>query len=128
MSKDASRKDGISSWCKNCRKDSTRKWNSLNTNRARKKYTREYLQQREYTLLHRYGINLNDYEDILKSQNYSCAICKKEAKEMTYHLHVDHCHTTGKVRGLLCSPCNVFLGYARDNTEVFKEAIRYIER
>jgi hypothetical protein len=54
-----------------------------------------------------YGLSWGDYTRLLQSQNSLCAIC------MTPHhkrLHVDHCHETGRVRGLLCGPCNTALG------------------
>lgn len=127
MSKDRGRKNGLSSWCKLCRSDSIRTWSQKNTGRTRKKYTKDYQIQRDYMLKARYGLQKGDYEKMLESQNYSCAICKRDSREMTYHLHVDHCHTTGKVRGLLCSPCNVFLGYSNDSTELFKNAVLYLE-
>lgn len=59
-------------------------------------------------LRHLYGIGAVEYLTMLASQNWACAVCLKPAE--TQRLSVDHCHTTGVVRGLLCALCNNFLG------------------
>lgn len=63
----------------------------------------------------RYGITLADYDRMLKEQDSRCAICGSDRalknNERTWAFAVDHCHTTGKVRGLLCNACNVGLGW-----------------
>ena len=56
-----------------------------------------------------YGITLEQYEAMLAAQNGCCAICRTSPTEKR-QLHVDHCHATGRVRALLCSPCNTQLG------------------
>lgn len=53
-----------------------------------------------------YGVGLDWYEQRLKEQNYSCAICKKHQSHFKKRLAVDHDHKTGEVRGLLCFSCN----------------------
>lgn len=138
MSKDASRRGGISSWCKECRKDNSRKWKKLYPERAEisrlnriEKYKENlpgYMETRNNALKFRYGLSNDDYNAILNLQNYQCAICKRDSNTMSYFLHVDHCHSTGKVRGLLCAPCNVFLGYTKDNPEIFGNAIKYLQK
>jgi len=80
----------------------------------------------------RYNFSLEQYEEMLEKQNNLCKICgfPETAKTNTRGikpLAVDHCHTTGKVRGLLCHSCNVLLGRAYDNTEILKKAISYLE-
>jgi hypothetical protein len=55
-------------------------------------------------------------------QNSACAICKEKSP-----LYIDHCHSTDKVRGLLCRVCNVMLGHARDKTEILNAAADYLE-
>lgn len=70
----------------------------------------------------RYGITPEAYETMRVAQSLKCAICRKAVT-----LVVDHCHETGKVRGLLCKHCNSVLGYARDDTSVLRAAIGYIE-
>lgn len=72
------------------------------------------------------GLSIEEYEKMLIEQNNSCKICLKHESRFSKRLHVDHCHTTGKVRGLLCVHCNHILGKAFDNIEVLKSAIKYL--
>jgi hypothetical protein len=74
-----------------------------------------------------YGITTEQRDEMLKSQDYRCAICRSEhsgRKGMNWC--VDHCHTTKKVRGVLCHPCNSLLGYAKDNRKTLAAAIQYL--
>lgn len=73
------------------------------------------------------------FKQMEKEQNNLCAICFRE--ERAHHqsgtlkkLAVDHDHMTGKIRGLLCSACNTAIGKLRDNVEVLKSAINYLEK
>ena len=75
-------------------------------------------------LKHLYGITLDDKLRMIEDQNNVCAICKKE---IDISGNVDHDHTTGKVRGILCNSCNRALGYFKDNTENLKQATLYLE-
>jgi hypothetical protein len=79
-----------------------------------------------YQLKKNYGISQEDYDQKLAYQNYGCAICGKEAK--TRKLSVDHCHTTGKIRDLLCGPCNTGLGQFQDNPELLILAADYLRK
>ena len=74
---------------------------------------------------HLYGITPEDYEALFKTQHGLCAICKNPPKRKK--LFVDHCHGSGRVRGLLCDTCNLFLGGAHDNIEVLQAAITYLK-
>ena len=78
---------------------------------------------REQNLRHRYGIGVEDYEEMYKKQNECCAICG--IKKKTY-LDVDHCHTTGKVRGLLCRNCNTGIGKFYEDVKLLTNAISYL--
>lgn len=133
MSKDARRLNGLSSWCKDCRKDTARSWGRKNPEKVKlqsvvkRNKTGFQAKSRNYTLKTRYNITSEIYEQMLKAQDYKCAICEVRQEDKTYHFNVDHCHSTGVVRGLLCSPCNVFLGVSKDNVNVFKRAINYLE-
>lgn len=71
-----------------------------------------------------FGIGLSDYNDMLSQQNGRCAICKRLPGKR--RLGVDHDHKTGKVRGLLCGPCNVILGFVDDNPEALLDAMFYL--
>lgn len=70
-----------------------------------------------------YGISLEQYESLKEKQKGQCAICNKTAR-----LFVDHDHTTGLIRGLLCTNCNVMLGQAADNKETLISGANYLER
>jgi len=80
-----------------------------------------------------YGVSLDWYKKTLADQNYSCAICKKpETLNCTrsgkpLNLSVDHCHSRGHIRGLLCSHCNRALGLFRDDPSVLASAIAYLK-
>lgn len=72
-----------------------------------------------------YRLNPGDYERLYQAQSGVCAICKR-ATGKTRRLSVDHDHATGKVRGLLCRPCNDMLGHARDSYMFFYRAANYL--
>ena len=78
---------------------------------------------------HRYGLSYEDYLAMLDRQNGRCAICgtHEYTTSNKARLHVDHDHTTGTVRGLLCHNCNLVLGNAKDSRFVLESAIRYLE-
>jgi hypothetical protein len=77
----------------------------------------------QYQRKHRYGITQAHYEEMLTSQDGKCAICKIVMDRP----HVDHCHETQKVRGLLCTTCNQGLGMYKDNIELLEKAISYLK-
>lgn len=106
------------------------------------KYQKEYYKNNRKTLLEKqkkaskerhyiinYGITLEERDKIIIKQNNKCKICKKsfdENKRRKYPC-VDHNHKTKKIRGILCDNCNKMLGHAKDNIEILKLAIKYIE-
>jgi hypothetical protein len=68
------------------------------------------------------------WETMRENEDYRCMICGISEQEIDKKLDVDHCHSSGKVRGLLCNPCNTMLGHGRDNVEVLKSAVKYLEK
>ncbi len=66
------------------------------------------------------------YQNLLLEQNNQCKICGVEPDPDGRKLAVDHCHTTGKIRGLLCSNCNTALGLMYDNKDLLQKAIDYL--
>lgn len=75
-----------------------------------------------------YGLTIEQYDKMLESQNGKCAICGGDQKSsLTKNLYVDHDHETGAVRALLCNNCNFILGHAKDDTDILKRAIEYLE-
>jgi hypothetical protein len=76
-----------------------------------------------------YGISYEDYLQLLERQNFGCAICQSKVannKRTSDKLFIDHCHETGKVRGLLCSRCNHALGQFDDRADLLQNAISYL--
>jgi hypothetical protein len=72
----------------------------------------------------KYKLSMESYNDMLDNQNGLCKICNNK---FDYDLHIDHCHTTGKVRGLLCRDCNQGLGNFKDNTDLMLSGIKYLQ-
>ena len=89
-----------------------------------------HVRNRRKKLLQRYGLTQEDYDDLLTSQKGGCAVCgSTDPRSRTAkHLFVDHCHFTGKVRGLLCHHCNSGIGKLGDNPTLLRAAADYIER
>jgi Recombination endonuclease VII len=80
------------------------------------------------SLKYRYGITLEDYNNMLLKQEYSCAICHRPAAaKRGKSLFVDHCHKTKHVRGLLCLDCNTTLGRMNDDPKLLRKAAHYLE-
>ena len=115
-----STRDGLDPRCKDCRRAA----------QARKP---QDPQRRRNTALGRlYGITAAEYEAMHTKQGGVCAICKRP-EQMTRNgilrnLCVDHCHSTGKVRGLLCASCNFAIGRFLDNPELMHSAADYLLR
>ena len=79
-----------------------------------------------------YGITADQYYEMLALQNNACKICGSEYNNNdrcgSGKLFIDHCHTTGKIRGLLCSKCNHGLGLFNDDTDRLQRAIEYLKQ
>lgn len=70
----------------------------------------------------RYGITVDEYEAMKNAQDGRCRICLATGRV----LYVDHCHNSGKIRGLLCSQCNSGLGMLKDSSVLVKRALDYL--
>ena len=86
-------------------------------------YPSEQYERQRALRLAKYGITIEDYEKLLVSQNGVCAICSGEPDTRWKILAVDHCHKTGKVRGLLCMTCNTMIGRLEKRME---ETLKYL--
>lgn len=122
--KRSSRKHGYVSRCKSC-------GNKAQSSLQKTEGVRLY--NRKDKLWRAFGLTIEAYEKLLEKQKGVCSICKEPEKALSSngflkHLAVDHCHTTGKVRGLLCHHCNVGIGSLKDSIELLKEAITYLSR
>lgn len=86
-------------------------------------YLRQYKRMKK---LETYGLTPDDYDEMLRNQNGLCAICNKSATDKA--LAVDHCHETGRVRGLLCFICNFGLTWFSENSEMLSRASDYVRK
>lgn len=113
---DKSRKDGKSIYCLQCRAELARTARYAKPERGR-----------SYSRYRRYGITKEEYDRLNAEQGGLCAICGTDTPGRNHStLYIDHDHTTGKVRGLLCCDCNLLLGYAKDNIQIMETAIKYL--
>lgn len=83
---------------------------------------------RNYNLLAKYGISLDHFNNLLKQQENRCAVCGGEAMGKANQFHVDHNHSTGNIRGLLCHFCNIALGMVRDDITHLEKLINYLKQ
>ena len=107
--------------CKTCTAQYLAEWKVRNPHKIR-----------EYALLKDFGLSHDDYERLWAQQNGLCAICEQPEQALMYgkemKLAVDHCHETGKVRGLLCANCNRGIGMLKDNPAWLRKAAQYVEK
>lgn len=125
--KQIANKTGLNYTCKFCIRERTKNWQKNNKERkaisARRYRTKDKNRIKNVHLKCQYGITLADYNEMKISQNNKCLICNREVK-----LVVDHCHTSGKVRGLLCYRCNSALGSFKDSVNILNNAIKYLNK
>lgn len=95
--------------------------------RRRTKDSRSVEWEEAYQARRFYGLTLEEAREYWHAD--SCAICgSTDPKDRRKKFHIDHCHKTGKVRGALCSNCNLGLGSLQDNPELLRKAALYLER
>lgn len=110
-------------------KQQTREWKQRNPERAKEWKRLNPLKVKGSQLKHAYGITLEEYQAMLRSQHHKCAACDVDLTQMpTNQIHIDHCHTTGAIRGILCGSCNRALGLMRDNPVRLRKLADYVER
>lgn len=106
-------------YCKKCSGETRKEWRH-----------RQFKPNRKYDLKKQHGITPEDYAVILREQKGVCAICSEPETRIlrgkVCALSVDHDHETNKIRGLLCSRCNVALGMFRDRPKLLKRAYDYL--
>ena len=108
-------------WCKKCYAEAAAE--------QRRKYPEKVKKiQRNSQLKTDYGINTIIYEQMLAQQDGRCAICERPQSMLNRRFAVDHDHTTGKIRGLLCVPCNTSLGKLNNNPAILQRAIVYLTK
>lgn len=98
--------------------------------RDRNAYQRQYRAHKDRTaeyLKYKYGIDVETYNAKLEEQDGKCAICGKgQGNSVKSKLFVDHDHTTGKIRGLLCDSCNRGIGLLQDDADLLMAAVAYL--
>lgn len=82
--------------------------------------------RQNYNLIGRYGISTEQYESLLSAQKGACAICTITKCATGKRLAVDHCHSTQKIRGLLCARCNLLIGAAQESNDILNATIKYL--
>lgn len=137
FSRDLSTSDGKRSHCKECCSSSYKNYRINNKEKRaiegkewRKNNPDAVINHNFKNNLKKFGLTVEIYNNMLKAQNHVCAICEKP--EMTKRnnkikqLSVDHCHATGKVRGLLCTKCNTGIGLLREDPIIIQKAKDYL--
>lgn len=134
--KDRGNREQVRPYCKKCLAAKNAEYKQRNHEQVAE-YYRSYRQtnkgrwtrspeDRRAENLRKYNITIEDYDMLEAQQSNLCAICRKPSTNRR-RLHVDHCHTTGKVRGLLCFRCNTALGGFSDDVALLESAIKYLK-
>jgi hypothetical protein len=110
-------------YCLPCKRANERSWQLRNP----EKWARMVRKSR---LKYEYGISIEEYDELLVSQDGKCAICRRDVVALVNgrpdQACLDHDHLTGQIRGILCSECNAALGLFHDDNEVLAAAIFYL--
>jgi len=120
---------GLRSKCKPChRADGRRRWNASATQTQRDRSYDGWLRRT-------YGISLVDYNALAQAQGWVCAICglnprvvNADKSRQAHRLHVDHCHATRRIRGLLCNLCNTSIAPLETDRGWLRNALAYLNR
>ncbi len=107
--KDKTKKSGLMGRCKDCCKVNKPSGSSWGRH-----------------IKHKYGLTEGAYNEMFEKQDGKCAICESTPDSALGKFSIDHCHSTGKIRGLLCSHCNKGLGYFRDSVANLQQAAKYL--
>lgn len=140
FSKDASSSDGLRGYCRACGKiywaahsalpGNREKLNARARERAAKDRDKAHFTERKSRIKTRYGLSLEDLEEMRRQQKDECLLCLGafEPGWGKTGPSIDHCHKSGKVRGLLCHACNTALGKLQDSQEILARAIEYLKK
>ena len=105
---------GLRPWCRDCQREIDREFRK--TDSGKKKYRKENWKKS--------GINITyeEYREKYERLKGCCEICQDKLPELC----VDHNHTTGQIRGLLCTPCNLAIEHLKESTEILNNAVKYL--
>ena len=112
--KDKTKKDGVRPECKSCTSENRKKNYDFET-------------RRKHELNRKYENGHEEYKRLFEEQQGKCAICNSPENGRYKSLSVDHCHDTGKIRGLLCNNCNRGIGLLQDSCKVVGTALQYLK-
>lgn len=138
FNKDKKTKSGLTYHCKSCVSHYCKTRNGVVDRAAINTQARVWKKAnphkvRAQQIKQNFGLSYDDYISLLEKQHHSCAICKTSllpfgsVNQTDIIANVDHCHTTGKIRGLLCRKCNTALGLLNDNVDVIVAAATYLK-
>jgi hypothetical protein len=119
----AANKDRAAGYRRKYRATHPEKFTGYEKSRAR---SAEYKRRKHFR--ERYGCTPEYKADLLSLQGGACAICSKDISDNTRSQHLDHCHSTGTIRGVLCGLCNTALGMAKDNPATLRAMADYLEQ
>lgn len=115
-------------------RENSRSWTLKNKDRKKEydKRRRERVGPESEKRFNRYlnkkfNITRDKYNNIVDSQNNKCAICGRGPAENGKKLHLDHCHKTNKIRGLLCAQCNWYLGFIEKDYTILNKILQYLK-
>jgi len=94
--------------------------------KTHKKQGQEY--RKFYRIRKKYGISKSDWLLLLKKQKNKCAICQQSLSKDLSKLCTDHCHKSGKIRGIVHNECNLLIGFCKENQTTLRNAIKYIQK
>lgn len=135
-SKSSSTQHGYQSFCKACMYRRHKLWCARPGNkekmaaRLRKERAKDPERFRDYDLRSRMKLKPGTYQEMYARQNGKCAICERPngGQRGKYRFHVDHCHDSGTIRGLLCHNCNVGIGNLKHSEKLMLKAVEYLRR
>ena len=113
-------KNGVSAWCKTCTNTAAKERQKNDKPAARAASKKSKLKTK-------FGMTLKQYDTLLALQGGVCAICGTGRPGGMGRFPVDHCHTTGRIRGLLCNLCNIGLGHFKDDLARLNAAVAYLQ-
>lgn len=127
-------RDRLQAFCKPCGLLRNREWRARNPEKLaayqRNRPPRPASVRRDQQLRRQYGIDQDRYNELVDEQDGRCAICQEIPAPVNgkrIALFVDHCHETSRIRGLLCTNCNVAIGHMKDDVSRLRAAIAYLE-
>lgn len=108
--------------CKHCMTRDAQQWNKRHPDKHKAIYQKA---NHRANIRKRFGLTVEQYDKLAAKHGEVCAVCKKP-ESRARRLSLDHCHTTGRIRGFLCCRCNLLIGGAADDPDILEAAARYL--